>query len=111
MGAVWHDEGWVIAKEDGRHVDPNHITTSFKVIRTKLELPPVRLHDLRHTHASLLLRAGVHLKVVQERLGHSTIAVTADTYSHVTAGIQRAAAQDFESMLQRAEEAAAETSG
>ena len=102
LGAIWNDDEWVIAKEDGSHVNPNAITKSFKDIRTKLGLPPVRLHDLRHTHASLMLRAGTHLKVVQERLGHSTIAITADTYSHVTAGLQEAAAQDFESMLRQA---------
>jgi len=57
------------------------------------------LHDLRHTHASLLLREGGHPKVVQARLGHSTISVTLDTYSHVTPGLQEAAALRFEEGL------------
>ena len=55
----------------------------------------VRLHDLRYFHATLLLQAGTHLKVVQERLGHSSIAITADTYSHVAPGLQREAADAF----------------
>ena len=72
-----------------------HLT---KVMR-KAGLPHIRLHDLRHTHASLLLQAGVHPKVVQERLGHSSIRVTLDTYSHVMGGLQEAAAQRFDDFL------------
>jgi integrase len=55
-------------------------------------LPRIRLHDLRHTHATLALQAGVHPKVVQERLGHSTIAITLDIYSHVIPAMQEEAA-------------------
>lgn len=60
----------------------------------------IRLHDARHTHASLLLKQGVHPKVVQERLGHASIAITLDTYSHVAPGLQRAAAMGFDEFLQ-----------
>jgi len=59
----------------------------------------IRLHDLRHTHASLLLQAGVHPKIVQERLGHSSIRVTLDTYSRVMGGLQEVAAQRFDDLL------------
>ena len=59
----------------------------------------IRLHDLRHTHASLLLQAGVHPKIAPERLGHSSIRVTLDTYSHVIGGLQEAAAQRFDDFL------------
>ena len=62
-------------------------------------LPGVRLHDLRHTHATLLLSAGVHPKVVSERLGHSNIAITMDAYSHVLPGIQEAAALAIDERL------------
>jgi len=88
---------------DGSHVNPNAISKAFKVLREELELPPLRLHDLRHTHASLMLQAGVHLKIVQERLGHASVAITGDTYSHVTPGLQKAAAQDFNDLLTAAE--------
>jgi integrase len=64
----------------------------------------MRLHDLRHTHATLLLRQGVHPKVVSERLRHSSVAITLDTYSHVLPGIQAAAARRFDEGLQRARE-------
>ena len=55
-------------------------------------LPWIKLHGLRHTHATLMLEAGVHIKVVQERLGHSSIAITGDVYAHVTPGMQDEAA-------------------
>jgi integrase len=55
-------------------------------------VPRIRLHDVRHTYATLALKAGVHPKVVSERLGHSTIAITLDLYSHVTPGMARGAA-------------------
>ena len=57
------------------------------------------MHDARHTHASLMLKQGIHPKIVQERLGHSTIAITLDTYSHVAPGLQEAAANRFDDVL------------
>jgi len=61
----------------------------------------IRLHDARHTHASLMLKQGIHPKVVQERLGHASIQMTLDTYSHVAPGIQEAAAQSFDKLLHK----------
>ena len=62
-------------------------------------LPKVRLHDLRHTHATLALEAGIHPKVVQERLGHATIAITLDTYSHAIPAMQEDAAAKIAALL------------
>ena len=62
----------------------------------------LRLHDLRHTHASQLLKQGVHPKVVSERLGHATVAITLDTYSHVLPGIQRDAIKQLDATLRLA---------
>ena len=62
-------------------------------------LKPIRLHDCRHSHASLMLAKGIHPKIVQERLGHSTIAMTLDTYSYVVPGLQEAAAKKFDSLF------------
>jgi len=59
----------------------------------------IRLHDARHTHASLMLKAGIHPKVVQERLGHASIQITLDTYSHVAPGLQEAAAAQFDKLV------------
>jgi len=95
-GVVWKDEGWVFAGPDGRHLNPNTLSRGFLRLRKELGLPPVVLHSLRHTHASLLLQAKTPMKVVQERLGHSTIAITADVYSHVNETLQKQAAIDFD---------------
>ncbi len=59
----------------------------------------IRLHDARHTHASLMLKQGIHPKVIQERLGHASIAITLDTYSHVAPGLQEAAAKRFDEAM------------
>jgi integrase len=72
----------------------------------------IRLHDARHTHASLLLKAGTHPKVVQERLGHASIQITLDTYSHVAPGLQEAGAARFDELLNvRSKKEAVEKSG
>ena len=74
---------------------------SWWPLREIAGFPDVRLHDLRHASATLLLSAGVHPKVVQERLGHASIVVTLDTYSHVIEGLQREAAVAIDRMLGR----------
>jgi integrase len=66
------------------------------------ELPKVRFHDLRHTHASLLLQAGEHAKVVSERLGHSSVAFTLDTYGHLMPGMEEAAAAKLDGLFSAA---------
>lgn len=71
----------------------------FHPLVARAGLPRMRFHDLRHAHASLLLAAGVHPKVVQERLGHSQVSVTLDTYSHVAPSLQREAAERLDGLL------------
>ena len=99
LGTVWQDSGFVFTRPDGRPVDPERVTHVFSSIVRAAGLKGVRLHDLRHTHASLMLQAGVHPKVVGERLGHSSIAITLDTYSHVLPGLQEEAAGRFSELL------------
>jgi integrase len=65
--------------------------------RAKLE--HLRVHDLRHTHATLMLKAGIHPKIVSERLGHASVSITLDTYSHVLPGLQEEAAVKFDEIL------------
>lgn len=89
---VWHVPG-------GRPINPRNLNRQFKSLLKKAGLPDMRFHDLRHTHATILLQAGTHPKVVQERLGHSQIAVTMDTYSHVIPALQTQAAQDIDKLL------------
>ena len=69
------------------------------MLATRAGVKVIRLHDARHTHASLLLKQGVHPKIVQERLGHASIQITLDTYSHVAPGLQEAAANKFEKLI------------
>lgn len=110
MGEAYQDNGLVFCKEDGTFLRPEEFTKRFQRHLVKAGLPKIRLHDLRHTHASLLLARGVHPKVVQERLGHSSITMTLDLYSHLTPGLQEAAAATLNGLL-REEKSLAKTQG
>lgn len=101
LGEAYQDNGLVFCKEDGSPLRPEEFTKRFQRHLEKAGLPKVRLHDLRHTHASLLLARGVHPKVVQERLGHSSITMTLDLYSHLTPGLQEAAAATLNGLLSK----------
>ena len=92
---TYNDSGLVFPGPFGDPLDPATLTRNFERLAQECGLSHVRLHDLRHFHATVLLQAGTHLKVVQERLGHASIAITADTYSHVAPGLQRSAAESF----------------
>ncbi len=92
----------VFSHPDSKPFRPNSITRAFKVIAESVGLKGARLHDLRHAHATILLQQGVHPKIVQERLGHSTVATTLDIYSHVLPGLQEAAARRFDEGLESA---------
>jgi integrase len=92
LGAGYLDEDLVVAELDGRPVHPKRLSYYFERESKRAVLPPIRLHDLRHTHATLALKAGVHPRVVQERLGHANVSITLDTYSHVDLDMQAAAA-------------------
>jgi integrase len=94
-GPAWNEAGLVFTREDGSPLRPEYATRHFQALAEKAGLPVIRLHDLRHTNASLALDAGVSLKVVSERLGHSQIAITADLYTHVNLGLGKAAAEQI----------------
>ncbi|HEY5179293.1 MAG TPA: site-specific integrase, partial [Dermatophilaceae bacterium] len=89
---AWIESGLVFTAENGAALDPESVTRYFRQAVKMSMLPPIRLHDLRHTHATLALQAGIHPKVVSERLGHATIAITLDTYSHAIPAMQEEAA-------------------
>lgn len=93
-GDVWSNYGdLVFTDELGGPVHPDRFSRLFDRIVRDAELPRIRLHDLRHSYATLALKAGVDPKVVSERLGHSTIAITLDPYSHVAEGLDADAAE------------------
>ncbi len=92
MRTAYEDHDLVFCREDGTPIWPRSLTRAFARIVNTANLPQIRLHDLRHTHATLALQAGVHPKVVQERLGHATISITLDVYSHAIPAMQEDAA-------------------
>lgn len=100
LGAAWHTHDLVFCSAEGTpHSIPNLTYRYFRPILTKAKLPRIRLYDLRHTCATLLLIAEENPKVVSERLGHSTIVLTLDTYSHVLPTMQQQATARLEKML------------
>ena len=100
-GSSYKYEGFVFANKRGRPVYPRQfVTRVFKVALVRAGLPKtIRLYDLRHTNATLLLKAGEHIKVVSERLGHSAVWITLEIYVHVLPGMQRDAANRMENLL------------
>lgn len=91
-GVAWVESGYVFVDESGEPLLPQRITKMFAAAIARADVPTIRLHDVRHTMATNALAVGVHPKVVQEQLGHSTIAVTMDTYSHVPQAVRRESA-------------------
>lgn len=108
LGGVDRDRV-VFTRLNGQPVHPHVLSQTFTRVLTAAGLPRIRLHDLRHTHATLLLQAGVPIKVVSERLGHSSPAFTMTTYQHVLPGMQRDAADTFARLVARPETSGSET--
>ena len=101
VGQQRADHGLVFAHEDGGPLRPESVTKRFGQLVREAGLRPVRLHDLRHGAASLMLAAGVPLAVVSKRLGHSSIGITSDTYSHLLEGVGRDAAERAAALVPR----------
>lgn len=99
MGRGYRDKGLVFTHPDGRWYHPERFSREFDRAVGRHGLQRIRLHDLRHTWATLALEAGVHVKVVSERLGHSSSVITLDTYSHVSAAMASDAAEQVASMI------------
>jgi integrase len=90
---AYNDYDLMFAQPDGTPMPPDRLTKRFPELAKAAGLRPVRLHDLRHGQASLMLAAGVPIAVVSKRLGHSSIGITADTYSHLLEGVGHDAAE------------------
>lgn len=93
LGLSWTEAGYVFVTAEGQPYHPNYFTKRLQFLIKAAGLPPVRLHDLRHGAASLAHTAGADLKTVQDQLGHSSIVLTADTYTTVLPAAQHKAAQ------------------
>ncbi|MEU8798600.1 tyrosine-type recombinase/integrase [Spirillospora sp. NPDC048819] len=101
-GEGYRDSGYVFTNLNGEPVAPGWLTHVFQQLIAEHDVPPIRLHDLRHGAATLALAAGVELKVVQELLGHSSIVLTADTYTSVLPEVAHRAAEQTAAHLLRA---------
>jgi integrase len=102
LGVRLGDDRHVVTRADGEPVQPRSLTHAFEIFLRKQGLPRVRLHDLRHSHATHMLTSGVHPKIAQERLGHSSVAITLDLYSHVLPGLQADAAARVDDVVRAA---------
>jgi integrase len=101
-GALWASEDWVFCDTLGRRLGISALEGAHARLEQAAGVAHFRLHDLRHTGATLALVAGVHPKVVQEMLGHSSVAMTLDRYSHVAENMQKEAAEAIDALLERA---------
>jgi len=110
LGPLYMDHDLVICREDGRPWHPGSFSAEWRQEAKRLGIN-ARWHDLRHTHATLLLRAGVNPKVVQERLGHASITTTMDLYAQVLPDMQEHAAECFDTLLMNAEAAVEKGNG
>ena len=99
LGPAYEDQGMVFAAPDGKLVAPYAVSGSFRRLASALGLAGFRFHDLRHTSATLALKAGVPAKIVSDRLGHASVAFTLDTYAHVLPDQQRRAADLMDSLF------------
>jgi integrase len=100
LGPAWEDCGHVFPNELGRPLDAANLRRRFATLSVRADLPAaVRFHDLRHTYATLQLLKGTPAKVASEALGHGTIGLTLDTYSHVLPDMQDQAAAAMDDML------------
>ena len=102
LGPAWEALDLVFPDDRGRPARPDYVSARFRKATRPCGLGGVRFHDLRHTAATLMLRAGVHPKVVSERLGHASVGITLDTYSHVLPDMQADAAEAVEALLRPA---------
>ena len=102
IGLRQSDDGFVCAQVEGSPLHPMTLTQEWRRLIRKSGLPPARLHDMRHTHATHLLAHGVHPKIAAERLGHSRVGTVLDIYSHVSPTMQTDAAATVDAALQAA---------
>jgi integrase len=96
---TWEDNDLVFCTSAGRLLNPNNLYENFNRIIAAAGVPRIRLHDLRHTHATLLLQAGTPIKAVSERLGHAKTSITLDTYAHILPDMQDRAVEAIDPAL------------
>ena len=98
LGVSWANDDLLFGTLEGKPWSPDRVTRGWEAMAKRAGVKVIRLHDARHTHATLMLTQGIHPKIVQERLGHASIMMTLDVYSHVVPGLQEAAALRFDKL-------------
>lgn len=101
LGPGYEENDLVVSTEDGKPINPRNLLRNFYNMMEQSGVPRLRFHDLRHTHATILLSLGENPKIVSERLGHSRVGVTLDIYSHVLPDMQQGAAENFEQAMKQ----------
>jgi hypothetical protein len=101
-GSEYNHSSYLFTNRNGDPMAPDRLSRTFRQLAAEAGLPPIRLHDLRHGAATLALAAGVDLRVVQEMLGHSSIVLTADTYTSVLPEVAHSAAEKVASLIIKA---------
>jgi integrase len=99
LADAWVELDLIVDRGDGNPINPDTVSSGWSRFLRTNTLPYLRFHDLRHSHATLMLLAGIHPKIVSERLGHSSIGLTLDTYSHVLPSMQQQAADAFDELF------------
>ena len=99
LGTRLEESDLVFSQTNRSPLLPDTVSHAWTKLAQRMGMKGLRLHDARHTHASLMLKQGIHPKIVQERLGHASIQITLDTYSHIAPGLQEAAANRFDEIL------------
>lgn len=94
-----NESNLVVTSENGKPVNPRNLLRQFYNIIEEAKVPRISFHDLRHTHATIMMEQGENPKVVSERLGHSRVGITLDLYSHVSDDLQKEAAKKFEETI------------
>lgn len=102
LGLGRDDDALVVARPDGLPVQPRTLTHEFARLVRRVDVPRVRFHDLRHSHMTHLLQAGINPKIASERAGHASVSITLDVYSHVLPGMQEDAAAKVDAALRKA---------
>ena len=96
LGNGYNSENFVFINDKGRPIDPDYLTRKFREIVRTLNVKKITLHGLRHTAATLLMKLGVHVKIVSDILGHSRVQVTLDFYSHSNEEMMRQSTNELE---------------
>ncbi|WP_413382350.1 tyrosine-type recombinase/integrase [Alkalihalobacillus sp. 1P02AB] len=103
IGDDYHKYNLIVCTQTGNWVHPNNFRRAFRVTIKQLDLPRIRMHDLRHTHATYLLSKRINPKIIQERLGHKNANILLNTYAHVLPSMQLEAVSKLDDLFSKSD--------